>query len=83
MQVSLKRYANYSPSKLTCRFHMIRALNSFQVCLMSRDEQSILITTFAELKLYLEQSFGEILAYSSAPVKGTTQHHPVMMSSSH
>lgn len=38
--------------------------NSFQVQLMSRDEQSVLLVTYAELKHCLEQSFSELMAAS-------------------
>ncbi|KAG8257806.1 PAB-dependent poly(A)-specific ribonuclease subunit 3 [Homalodisca vitripennis] len=31
-----------------------------RICLMSRDEQSILVVTYAELRHCLEQSFDEI-----------------------
>lgn len=33
-----------------------------QICLMSRDEQSILVVSYQELKHCLEQSFGDLLA---------------------
>lgn len=39
-----------------------RSLLLFQVQLMSRDEQSILIVTYAELKHCLEQAFAELAA---------------------
>lgn len=35
---------------------------TLQVQLMSRDEQSVLVVTYAELKHCLEQSFGELMA---------------------
>jgi len=50
--------------------HVIHTLNKLdagtqeKVCLMSRDEQSVLVVTYAELKHCLEVSFGEILASS-------------------
>lgn len=37
---------------------------------MSRDEQNVLITSYAELKQCMDQSFGEILS-SSAPTAST------------
>ncbi|KAL1130726.1 hypothetical protein AAG570_011967 [Ranatra chinensis] len=48
--------------------HVVHCLNRLdagtpeKVCLMSRDEQSVLVVTYAELKECLEQSFGEIVA---------------------
>lgn len=53
--------------------HVIQCLNKLdagvpeKVCLMSRDEQSILVVSYAELKHCLEQSFDEILSASLAP----------------
>lgn len=32
-----------------------------QICLMSRDEQSVLVVSYAELRQCLENSFGELL----------------------
>lgn len=50
---------------------------------MSRDEQSILITTYAELKQCMEHSFGEILAATPPPpLKQSPHQQPQMMSSS-
>ncbi|XP_025832537.1 PAN2-PAN3 deadenylation complex subunit PAN3 [Agrilus planipennis] len=52
--------------------HVVQCLNKLdtgvpeKVCLMSRDEQSILVVSYAELKHCLEQSFGEILNASMA-----------------
>lgn len=46
--------------------HIIQCLNKLDVgvpekiCLMSRDEQSILVVSYAELKHCLEQSFSEL-----------------------
>jgi PAB-dependent poly(A)-specific ribonuclease subunit 3 len=65
--------------------HVVYCLNRLdtgaaeKVCLMSRDEQSILITTYAELKQCMEQSFGEILA-SATPLKHSPNHHQMMPS---
>lgn len=48
--------------------HVVQCLNKLdagvpeKVCLMSRDEQSILVVSYAELKHCLEQSFDEIVA---------------------
>ena len=42
-----------------------------QVCLMSRDEQNVLVVSYAELKNCLEQSYGEVLAAATAKPK----HH--------
>ncbi|XP_014242233.1 PAN2-PAN3 deadenylation complex subunit PAN3 isoform X1 [Cimex lectularius] len=50
--------------------HVVHCLNKLdagtqeKVCLMSRDEQSVLVVTYAELKHCLEQSFAEIVASS-------------------
>lgn len=50
--------------------HIIQCLNKLdtgvpeKICLMSRDEQSILVVSYAELKHCLEQSFQEIVASS-------------------
>ncbi|XP_065349432.1 PAN2-PAN3 deadenylation complex subunit PAN3 isoform X1 [Cloeon dipterum] len=52
--------------------HIVSCLNKLdagtdeQVCLMSRDEQSVLVVTYAELKHCLEQSFDEIVQAASA-----------------
>ncbi|GLV34006.1 Poly(A) specific ribonuclease subunit PAN3 [Carabus blaptoides fortunei] len=51
--------------------HVVQCLNKLdagvpeKVCLMSRDEQSILVVSYAELKHCLEQSFEEILTSAS------------------
>jgi len=37
-----------------------------QICLMSRDEQSVLVVTYTELKHCLEQSFDEIVQAANA-----------------
>ncbi|XP_046996275.1 PAN2-PAN3 deadenylation complex subunit PAN3 isoform X1 [Schistocerca americana] len=48
--------------------HVVHCLNKLdagvhdKICLMSRDEQSVLVVSYAELKHCLEQSFDEILA---------------------
>ncbi|XP_017780129.1 PREDICTED: PAB-dependent poly(A)-specific ribonuclease subunit PAN3 isoform X3 [Nicrophorus vespilloides] len=53
--------------------HVIQCLNKLdtgvpeKVCLMSRDEQSILVVSYAELKHCLEQSYDEILSASMSP----------------
>ncbi len=47
--------------------HVIACLNKLdsglpeRVCLMSRDEQNVLVVSYAELKHCLEQSFGECI----------------------
>ncbi|CAA9997558.1 unnamed protein product [Nesidiocoris tenuis] len=54
--------------------HIVYTLNKLdagtheKVCLMSRDEQSVLVATFAELKQCLEQSFSEIVSSAHANV---------------
>lgn len=53
--------------------HVITCLNkldagsSERVCLMSRDEQNVLVVSYAELKLSLEQSFSECVQASRMP----------------
>jgi PAB-dependent poly(A)-specific ribonuclease subunit 3 len=53
--------------------HIVQCLNKLdagvpeKICLMSRDEQSMLVVSYAELKHCLEQSFHEIL--NASPVK--------------
>lgn len=50
------------------RFYLIKYfpfLLYFKVQLMSRDEQSVLIVTYAELKNCLEKAFSELLANSA------------------
>ncbi|XP_017887760.1 PAN2-PAN3 deadenylation complex subunit PAN3 [Ceratina calcarata] len=47
--------------------HVVSCLNKLdsgsqdKICLMSRDEQSVLVVSYAELRQYLETSFGELL----------------------
>ncbi|XP_064482254.1 PAN2-PAN3 deadenylation complex subunit Pan3-like isoform X2 [Ornithodoros turicata] len=51
--------------------HVVQALNKLdagvpeKICLMSRDEQNVLVVSYAELKQCLESSFNELLASSS------------------
>ncbi|PSN54180.1 hypothetical protein C0J52_03572 [Blattella germanica] len=53
--------------------HVVQCLNKLdagaaeKICLMSRDEQSILVVSYAELKHCLEQSFDEILTAAAKP----------------
>lgn len=55
--------------------HVIANLNRLdsgipdKVCLMSRDEQNVLVVSYAELKNCLEQSYGEVLAAANAKPK--------------
>ncbi|CAG7726412.1 unnamed protein product [Allacma fusca] len=72
--------------------HVVYCLNRLdtgsleKICLMSRDEQSILITTYAELKQCMEQSFGEILAATTPNAKHNQLPQmvsPVQASQSH
>ncbi|CAN8032663.1 unnamed protein product [Ixodes persulcatus] len=48
--------------------HVVQALNKLdagvpeKICLMSRDEQNVLVVSYAELKQCLESSFGELLS---------------------
>ncbi|RZC34684.1 PAB-dependent poly(A)-specific ribonuclease subunit PAN3, partial [Asbolus verrucosus] len=48
-------------------FHQVTEDGRPWICLMSRDEQSMLVVSYAELKHCLEQSFHEIL--NASPVK--------------
>lgn len=54
--------------------HIVQCLNKLDVgvpekiCLMSRDEQSILVVSYAELKHCLEQSFQELSLHELATV---------------
>uniref|UniRef100_A0A1B6DQX9 Pan3 C-terminal knob domain-containing protein n=1 Tax=Clastoptera arizonana TaxID=38151 RepID=A0A1B6DQX9_9HEMI len=51
--------------------HIVHCLNKLEsgsqekICLMSRDEQSILVVTYSELKHCLEQSFQELMSAAS------------------
>lgn len=53
--------------------HIVQCLNkldagvSEKICLMSRDEQNVLVVSYAELKQYFESSFGEILQATALP----------------
>lgn len=38
----------------------------FQICLMSHDEQNILVTSYLELKRCFERSFNELLQAASS-----------------
>ena len=57
--------------------HVISCLNKFdagvsdKVCLMSRDEQNVLVVSYAELKECLVQSYAECM--QSARHTGSTQ----------
>ena len=57
--------------------HVVSCLNKLdsglneKVCLMSRDEQNVLVVSYAELKNCLEQSYGEVLAAATTKPK----HH--------
>jgi len=59
--------------------HVIACLNRLdagipdKVCLMSRDEQNVLVVSYAELKNCLEQSYSEVL--SAATSKPKHHHH--------
>ena len=43
-----------------------------QIMLMSRDEQNVLVVSYAELKNCLEQSFGDVLSAATAKPKMMT-----------
>ena len=68
--------------------HVVHCLNRLdagvfeKVCLMSRDEQSVLITTYAELKQCMDQSFGEVQSTAATPHLKHSAHHHQMMSAS-
>ncbi|XP_067004474.1 PAN2-PAN3 deadenylation complex subunit PAN3 isoform X2 [Anabrus simplex] len=53
--------------------HVVQCLNKLdagvteKICLMSRDGQSLLVVSYAELKHCLDQSFNEILAVATKP----------------
>jgi len=55
--------------------HVIANLNRLdsgipdKVCLMSRDEQNVLVVSYAELKNCLEQSYGEVLSAANSKPK--------------
>jgi len=55
--------------------HIITNLNRLdsgipdKVCLMSRDEQNVLVVSYSELKNCLEQSYGEVLAAANTKPK--------------
>jgi len=55
--------------------HVITSLNRLdagipdKVCLMSRDEQNVLVVSYAELKNCLEQSYGEVLSAATSKPK--------------
>jgi len=57
--------------------HVISCLNRLdagvpdKVCLMSRDEQNVLVVSYSELKNCLEQSYGEVLSAATSKPK----HH--------
>ncbi len=56
--------------------HVIACLNKLdagcpeRVCLMSRDEQNVLVVSYAELKHCLEQSFAECVHANRTPNSG-------------
>jgi len=60
--------------------HVITNLNRLdagipdKVCLMSRDEQNVLVVSYTELKNCLEQSYGEVLAAATAKPKISHNH---------
>ncbi|XP_046391293.1 PAN2-PAN3 deadenylation complex subunit PAN3 [Ischnura elegans] len=65
--------------------HVTHCLNKLdcgapdRICLMSRDEQSVLVVTYAELKQCLENSFAEITTSASVP----SHHSHSLTASSH
>ncbi|XP_008483527.1 PAN2-PAN3 deadenylation complex subunit PAN3-like [Diaphorina citri] len=57
--------------------HIVHCLNKLdagtqeKICLMSRDEQSVLVVSYAELKQCLDQSFHELSSSASLTPKST------------
>ena len=57
--------------------HVISCLNKFdagvpdKICLMSRDEQNVLVVAYSELKMCLEQSYVECVQSARAPPSST------------
>jgi len=57
--------------------HVISCLNKFdggvsdKICLMSRDEQNVLVVAYSELKICLEQSYAECLQSARSPPSNT------------
>ena len=57
--------------------HIISCLNKFdagvsdKICLMSRDEQNVLVVAYSELKICLEQSYTECVQSARAPPSNT------------
>ena len=57
--------------------HVISCLNKFdggvsdKICLMSRDEQNVLVVAYSELKICLEQSYAECVQSARAPPSST------------
>ena len=57
--------------------HVISCLNKFdggvsdKICLMSRDEQNVLVVAYSELKICLEQSYAECLQSAKSPPSNT------------
>lgn len=57
--------------------HVISCLNKFdagvsdKICLMSRDEQNVLVVAYSELKICLEQSYAECVQSARSPPSNT------------
>ena len=53
--------------------HVISCLNKFdagvpdKICLMSRDEQNVLVVAYHDLKICLDQSYAEVVQSAKAP----------------
>ena len=69
--IILELSTNFAKLHSARRRHFLTSLYCVQVCLMSRDEQNVLVVSYAELKNCLEQSYGEVLAAATAKPK----HH--------
>jgi len=69
--------------------HVVACLNRLdaglneKVCLMSRDEQNVLVVSYAELRNCLDQSFTEcVQAHRTSAVAAATSMNPVSNSAS-
>lgn len=68
--------------------HMISCLNKFdagvpdKICLMSRDEQNVLVVSYSELKQCLVQSYAECIQAANRANPAATSSSAYGMSSS-
>ena len=60
--------------------HVISCLNKFdagvpdKICLMSRDEQNVLVVAYHDLKICLDQSYAECVQSAKAPPTNAGPH---------